>query len=157
MPPDSASVTPPSGKPLPHPSAAVLAARRWVPSLCSAPGRWPLWSGGPCSLSEGPRQTWVKVEATAGHRQTLCPPPRCQGRKARAHSLHTIVLLPGCQDALHQAALLQQLWGRRDAWAQGPARVSLLQLARPQNQSPAGEGVMGPHHLGLAPKPLVFP
>lgn len=99
----------------------------------------------------------MKVEAIGGHRQTLCPPPRFPGRKARAHSLHTIILLPGCQDALYQAALLQQLWGRGDAWAWGPARVLLLQLARPQTQSPAGKGVMGPHHIGLAPKLLVFP
>ena len=41
--------------PDPHPSAASPAAQHWAPSPCSAPGRWPVSSGGPCSLCGGPR------------------------------------------------------------------------------------------------------
>lgn len=102
IPPNSASITPPSGKPLPHPSAAALAAQRWAPSLCSAPGRWPLWSGGPCSLSEGPRQTWVKVEATAGHRRTQAdtvspsPLPRQEGQGTLTAHDHSPPKTSGC-------------------------------------------------------------
>lgn len=51
-----------------HPSAAVPAARHWAPSLCSAPRHWRLWSGGPCSLSEGPLQTWKRAEVAAAHK-----------------------------------------------------------------------------------------
>lgn len=32
-----------------------------------------------------------------------------KGKKSRGRSLHKVVLFPGCQDALHQAALLQEL------------------------------------------------
>lgn len=124
---------PSTGEP-PHPSAAAPAARHWVPSPCSAPGRWPFSSGGPCSLSAGRLRTWVGVEAEAGHWPPATPAtPHPKGRR-EGHSLHALVLLPGCQDAFHQAALLQQLWGdqpgslRRPQTSQGLRPPSLCSL-----------------------------
>ena len=108
----------PRAGPSPHPSAAAPAARRWAPSPSSAPGRWPPLSSGPCSLCEDLLRTWARG-AAAGHRPAPpaqpCPP---RGRPPTlARSLHAVVLLPRGQDALHQAALLQQLGGS----SEGPA------------------------------------
>lgn len=60
----------------PHPSAAAAAALRWAPSPCSAPGRWPFSSGGPCSLSAGPLRTWVR--GTEGGLRLPAPAARPQ-------------------------------------------------------------------------------
>lgn len=56
----------------------------------------------PCGPGE--RET----RAGLGLRQPLPPPPPWPRTPC---SLHAVVLLPGGQDALHQAAALQQLWG----------------------------------------------